>query len=283
MNTYELDNIYCGECSAMMAKLPDDCIDLTATSPPYDLVDYDNSGNLVTHPKNGLRTYNGYTWDFASVAHQLYRVTKPGGVVVWVVGDATVNGSETGTSFRQALGFMEVGFKLHDTMIYHKINPAPQLKHQQRYTQSFEYMFVFSKGMPICNYISENTSTVRSSRQFYGTRDENGERAKSRYGYRQTSKILQNVWSYNVGNSLYKNNDIESDHPAIFPEALARDHIISWSNPGDVVLDPFMGSGTTAKAAKQLGRHYLGFEISQEYVNLANKRLFQTNPPLFTL
>ena len=126
----EINKIYCADNVIFMKEnIPSNFIDLTVTSPPYD----------------NLRAYNGYSWDFESVAQELYRITKDGGVVVWVVGDATIKGSETGTSFKQALYFKEIGFKLHDTMIYQ--SDKPPLTHN-RYEQKFEYMFVFSKGRP---------------------------------------------------------------------------------------------------------------------------------------
>lgn len=262
---YELDNIYCGDSAMMLAALPDACVDLTVTSPPYD----------------NLRAYNGFSWDFTAIATQLYRVTKPGGVVVWVVGDATVNGSETGSSFRQALGFMEIGFNLHDTMIYRR--KTKPLNHN-RYEQEFEYMFVFSRpGVSVvCNHIK--APSLRPGREYdrqtQRHRDENGIPSKNEGEWKtKDEKVVGNIWEYYAGNA--QNGDKKShDHPAIFPEALARDHILSWSNPGDIVLDIFAGSGTTAKMSKVLSRHWLGFDISQEYVDLANRRVAGANVPL---
>ncbi len=258
LGPYESNQIYCGECSQMMAALPDNCIDLTVTSPPYD----------------NLRDYNGYGFNFEVIAKQLYRVTKVGGVVVWVVGDATKNGSETGTSFKQALGFMEIGFKLHDTMIYQrKIKP---LTHN-RYEQAFEYMFILSKSkVKIFNAIHiDCVQSGYNSNGYHRHKKENGKSDHYKWYAGQTNaeQIKGNVWEYTVGG-------LSNPHPAPFPESLARDHIISWSNPGDLILDPMIGSGTTAKLACQLQRNYLGFDISQEYVNLAKKRLLQTQPPL---
>jgi site-specific DNA-methyltransferase (adenine-specific) len=245
----------------MMAKLPAECIDLVVTSPPYD----------------NLRIYNGYEFVFEPIAQQLWRVTKIGGVVVWVVGDETKNGSETGTSFRQALGFMEIGFKLHDTMIYQ--TDKPPLNHG-RYEQEFEYMFIFSKGsLKIFNGLQRSRKSSDNRKDKRYQRKRNGHDVNRGYAS-QTSTVLRgNIWQINSGTRDTKDK-IAFQHPAIFPEALARDHIISWSNPGDIVLDPMIGSGTTAKAAYQLQRHYLGFDSSQEYVDLANKRLVQTQPPL---
>ena len=256
---YSLDTIHCGECSAMLAALPDDCIDLTVTSPPYD----------------NLREYQGYTFDFEPIAHQLYRVTKPGGVVVWVVGDATIDGSETGTSFRQALGFMAAGFNLHDTMIYEVAGTGAKGSNKA-YWQGFEFMFVVSKGEPktvnrIADIKNKTIGLLRGGRWRNGGNNEKPH-LTNEVGTRT------NIWRYQVG---FADNSDQTDHPAPFPEALARDHIISWSNPGDVILDPFMGSGTVGKMCKETGRHWLGFDISEEYCQLARRRVDLARVPLF--
>lgn len=263
LGPYKLDNIYCGECSEMMAALPDECIDLTVTSPPYD----------------NLRDYHSYIFDFDAIAAQLWRVTKLGGVVVWIAGDATIDGSETGTSFRQALGFMKLGFNLHDTMIYQKLVPVPQYK-CKRYYSEFEYMFVFSKNAPqVCNYIMIPTiSPGRENKDVRLQRNpDNTVKRKKRIKIKHT-KIAGNVWVYDAANLA--TDTISRRHSARFPESLARDHIISWSNPSDIVLDPMIGSGTTAKVAMQTSRHYLGFDISQKYVELARRRVKEAQPPL---
>lgn len=249
----ELNKIYCMDNVQGMRMLDDGCVDLTVTSPPYD----------------NLRKYNGYSFDFENVAKELYRVTKQGGVVVWVVGDATIKGSETGTSFRQALYFMACGFCLNDTMIWRKTNPMPQVK-QPRYSQCFEYMFVFSKGTPkTFNPVMRKTKcgghNYDSTCKNMG--GENG-RTEKHFVINKES-VDYNIWDI----AIAQNKTI---HSAVFPEQLAINHIKSWSNEGDVVLDCFMGSGTTAVVAQQLGRNYIGFEISEEYVNLANKRLLET-------
>lgn len=255
----KLNHIYCMDnVEGLRKHVPDESIDLTVTSPPYD----------------NLRKYNGFGWDFESLAHELYRVTKPGGVVVWVVGDATINGSETLTSFKQAIYFKEVvGFNVHDTMIYEKKNPVP-IK-QNRYQPCFEYMFVFSKGKPrVFNPIEEECK--QAGRVNKGRKQAKNNKRVIFTGdskpYKET-KIKRNIWTYSVGNNVTTTDKIAFQHPAIFPEKLAEDHIISWSNPGDIVLDPFMGSGTTAKMAALNGRFFVGFEISEEYVEIANKRL----------
>ena len=251
-----INKVTCGECSEVMSRFPSECISLTCTSPPYD----------------DLRSYQGYTFDFEAIAQQLWRVTKPGGVVVWVVGDATVNGSESGTSFRQALRFKEIGFNLHDTMIYY-INGTGAKGSNLAYWQSFEYMFVFSKGVPnVVNRIADKKNPNFGKKRSSTT----GKKCKSintrteREGvFAPEYSIRENVWKYTVGH-----ND-KTDHPAPFPEQLAADHIRSWSNEGDIVLDPMCGSGTTLKAARILGRRYVGIEISPEYCKIINERLSQ--------
>lgn len=240
-----------------MKNLPDNFVDLTVTSPPYD----------------NLRTYNGFVWDFEATAKELYRITKDGGVVVWVVNDATINGSETGASFRQALYFKEIGFNLHDTMIYAKTNPTPY--HHNRYNPAFEFMFCFSKGRPSVFSPIQTETKTRTKRS--GTfRYPDGSLREANTPTPQEYKMLDNIFYYAVG------ADREcKEHPAKFPEQLAHDHILSWSNPGDLVFDPFMGSGTTAKMAVANGRNFLGFDISEEYCKLAknrvNKYIFEHN------
>lgn len=198
-------------------------------------------------------------------------MTKPGGVVVWVVGDATINGSETGTSFRQALYAMECGFRLHDTMIWRKIDPPPQTRVGRRYTSCFEYMFVFAKGSLATFNEIRIPCKWAGKRSGIGTqRDADGVKRASRLAARvgkvvNATKPAHNVWESTTGKSR--------DHPAVFPEALARDHILSWSNPGDVVLDPFLGSGTTGKMAVLSARHFIGIDISAEYVDMARRRI----------
>ena len=243
----EINKIYCESNLETTARMPDNFVDLVVTSPPYD----------------DLRTYKGYSFDFESVAKELYRVTKQGGVVVWVVGDATVKGSESGTSFKQALYFKEIGFNLHDTMIYRKANAMPNAN-SKRYRQCFEYMFIISKGEPK----SFNPIMIDVKRFDVGKqRQKNGsiEKYEKRYSENKERKI-DNIFEYGVGG-------MKIEHPAIFPEQLANDHIISWSNEGDLIYDPFMGSGTTAKMAMLNNRNYIGSEISKEYCEIAEQRL----------
>ncbi len=249
--------IYNENCLDTMARMENEVIDLTVTSPPYD----------------NLRTYNGYSFDFESVAKELYRVTKEGGVMIWVVGDKVIKGSESGTSFRQALYFKKIGFNLHDTMIYVKNNPMPY-KHN-RYLPAFEYMFVFSKGKPktfnpiLVDTVNPNGKLTTTQRE-----KDNTKRKGTGYGKKRNAKRYKfNVWSYNVGKNQSTKDDFAFEHPAIFPEKLANDHIISWSNEGDIVYDPFAGSGTTCKMAILNNRKWIGSEISEEYCKIIEERI----------
>lgn len=263
----ELNRIYNEDCLEGMKRIPDGFVDLTVTSPPYD----------------NLRTYNGNIeqWSFEkfqAIAKELYRVTKQGGVVVWIVGDATINGSETGTSFKQALYFKEIGFNLHDTMIYQKDScPFPETN---RYYPAFEYMFVFSKGKPkTVNLIMDKPNKSFGKKVTGVGRNPDGTLRQYAAVKNKTNRVIKefgvrtNVWLYSVGKWKVTKDDCAYKHPAIFPEQLAQDHILSWSNKGDVVLDPFIGSGTTAKMALLNNRHFIGFELSEEYCDIANERI----------
>jgi DNA modification methylase len=250
----EVNKVYCMDNMEGMKLLEDCTIDLTVTSPPYDK----------------MRKYNGFTWNFEEVANQLLRITKLGGVLVWIVSDSTINGSETGTSFKQALYFKEIGFNLHDTMIYQK-SGVGACGSNYSYWQSFEYMFVLSKGRPVTvNRIRDKVNSMAGQIRWSGekeikTRTNRVGEKTEKLGYRE------NIWKYHA--SPYFSGDDVTKHPAPFPEKLAEDHILSWSNENELILDPFMGSGTTAKMAKLNNRNYIGFEISQEYCDIAEKRL----------
>lgn len=224
-----------------MSKIEDEVIDLVVTSPPYD----------------NLREYNGYSFDFETVAKELFRITTKNGIVVWVVGDQTINGSESGTSFRQALFFMQLGFKLHDTMIFEKNSSTfPAKRNANRYTQIFEYMFVFAKGDVPKKLICDKPN------KWAGFKDYSG-RLKNPV---PEFSPRTNIWRYVTSQNGVK-------HPAPFPEQLAADHIQSWSEEGAIVYDPFIGSGTTAKMAIKLKRRFIGSEISKEYADIAEERL----------
>lgn len=249
-----------GDCLELMKNIPNGSVDLTVTSPPYD----------------NLRTYNGNIeqWNFdkfKSIAKELYRVTAAGGVVVWIVADATIKGSETGTSFRQALYFMDCGFNLHDTMIWHKIS---HFQHKNRYIPSFEYMFVFSKGKPKTANIICDRKNKHAGKTVSGTERIPDGTIRQLSGAKNKRKIREYVQRFNVWDITPCNSRKErTGHPAQFSEQLANDHIISWSNTGDTVLDCFMGSGTTGKMAVLNNRQFIGIELDEGYFNIAKNRI----------
>lgn len=258
----ELNKIYNEDCLITMSNMPDNYIDFVITSPPYD----------------NLRKYNGYEFNFEEIAKELFRVLKAGGVVIWNVADATIDGSETGTSFRQALFFKEIGFRLHDTMIFCKNNPIPQASSSKRYNQKFEYLFAFSKGSPSTfnpiKVLAKAPAKRKSGVATFVRRGHDGALHRSKRGERVDETKVGNIFSYPVGGISTK-DEIAFQHPAVFPEKLVRDQIYTWTNENDLVYDPFMGSGTTAKVAHMMNRRWLGSEVSKEYVDLANKRLQQ--------
>lgn len=262
-----VNKIFNDRSDRLLKEFPAECIDLVVTSPPYD----------------DLRDYEGVaSWDmevFQTIARELYRVMKPGGVVVWVVGDKTLKGSKTLTSFKQALFFQEIGFDMYDVIIYEKAGSGPP--HPNRYFNAFEYMFVLSKGRPkTINLIKDKpnkwagTSTYGevTRREKDGSLTNKGRKVISEFG------IRTNIWRYANGKGFATSDEIAYKHPAIFPEKLVEDHIISWSNPGDLILDPFGGSGTTAKVAQSLGRDWVLIEAVPEYCEIAKSRLDSIKP-----
>lgn len=250
----ELNKIIQGDCLEVLSSFPAESVDLVVTSPPYD----------------NLRDYKGYSFDFEGIAKELYRVLKVGGVMVWIVGDKTNDGSESGTSFKQALFFKDIGLNLHDTMIWYR-RTTPQ--NSNRYEPAFEYMFVLSKGKPkTFNPIKEKAKYEdnRTEKNYHRDSKDEGKFNRNKF-VRQELVTIDNVWDL----SNRGNDDIAHEHPAIFPEKLAGNHIVSWSNEGDIVLDPMCGSGTTLKMAQYLGRNFIGIDISEEYCEIARKRIKQ--------
>ena len=252
----EKNCIFNEDCLQTLSRMPDGVIDLVVTSPPYD----------------GMRKYGGYTVDFKGIVEQLFRVLKDGGVVVWVVGDQTINGSESGTSFRQALMFMDAGFRLHDTMLYVKKNPIPQPPYV-RYAQSFEYMFCFSKGKPK-TFNPIQVPTLNKGKEYQLKRN----LLDPLQAMQPKDKVFKVPCTKPHSNMFeYPSNGGDTGHPAVFPSRLAYDQIISWSNPGDLIYDPFMGSGTVAIECIKTDRDYIGSEINPEYVKIIEKRIEDTD------
>lgn len=252
-----LDTVFCGDNIEILSGFPAECVDLVVTSPPYgDLRDYGKQS----------------PWNFEKLSYELIRVLKPGGVLVWVCADETVDGSETGVSMTQALMFKARGLRIHDTMIYQKTGiPFPE---SVRYNQEWEYCFVLSKGKPkTFNQLRIPTTHKRNTPA--ATRQKDGTMQATKYEVGKDDRLRGNVWRYNTGFMRSSPDAVTFEHPAVFPEYLAQDHISSWSNPGDLVLDPFAGSGTTLKAAKQLNRRYVGIEIHEPYISIIKNRLAQ--------
>ncbi len=245
-----LGRIVCGDNTELLSRFPAECVDLVVTSPPYD----------------DLRTYGGHSWNFYGLAWQLVRVLKPGGVLVWVVADKTENGSETCTSMKQVLHFRTLGLRLHDSMVWWRTTvPCAN----DRYQPEHEMMYVLSRGKPKTINLLTEPATMRPQKRPGVHRDKNGANEKRQENYQpKEMRPLPNVW-------WLPNNVNPTGHPAQFPVALAKRHILTWSAPGDVVLDPFSGSGTTCLAAKELNREWCGLEINREYVRMAEARLVQ--------
>jgi DNA modification methylase len=266
----EKNQIYLEDNLETLSKMSDDYYDMVITSPPYD----------------DIRKYNGFSFDIDVLAPELYRTTKKGGVVVWVVNDQVIKGSESGTSFRQALKFMDEGFLLHDTMIYEKNSSSyPSSVKSNRYTQIFEYMFVFSKGKPKTSNLICDKPNKWAGHTNWG---KNTKRIGENEQLVEVGNIKpvpdfsprNNIWRYVNGGGFASKDKIAHKHPAIFPEELVKDHLLTWTKEGDLVYDPFIGSGTVAKMCILLGRDYIGSEISQEYVDICNERIEITTKTL---
>ncbi len=249
-----------GNCVDIMRSWPADIIQLTVTSPPYDK----------------LRDYKGYEFPFEDIADELFRVTAPGGVVVWVVGDR-INGGRSLTSFRQAIYFQEIGFAAHDVMIYQKKN-TPFMR-SNAYTNAYEMMFVMSKGKP-ATFNPLKVPTQRHGMELLTHNKLPDGINKKKLGELKKEKTRTNIWSYAVGLGGTTRDKIAFQHPAVFPEKLAEDHIKSWSNPGDLVLDPMCGSGTTGKMALMNDRDFIGIDISPEYIEIARQRFTDVGLPV---
>lgn len=259
---HRLDCVVLGDAEAVLDSIESESVDMVLTSPPYD----------------DLRTYGGCNWSLEKcdrIIRKLFRVLKPGHVCVWVVGDATNGGSETLSSFKQALAFRDAGFNVHDTMIYEKNSSAfPASRNSKRYTQIFEYMFVFSKGKirDDIQLIADKPNVCAGATNWGGLRSYREDGTLADGGEKRIKPVpdvslRNNIWKYTTS---INRDDVK--HPAVFPEELARDHILSWTLNGEVVLDPFMGSGTTGKMAVLTGRHFIGIEQNEEYQKMAQRR-----------
>ncbi len=242
-----------GDAAEVLSSWEEPCIDLTVTSPPYD----------------NLRNYNGYKFDAGAMLSAIFKVTKQGGVCVWVVGEK-INGGRSLTSFDHAFMGRDVGWTVHDVMIYQKKN-TPFMR-SNGYTNCYELMIVFSNGKPkTFNRLMEPTRRNGWETAVFGKGPDAVNR--KRPVELKTEKTRNNIWQYAVGLGGTTSDKIAFQHPAVFPERLAEDHILSWSNPGDMVLDPMCGSGTTCKMAEMNGRKWVGIDMSPEYIDIARQRI----------
>lgn len=253
MKEIQTNKIYSMDCVKLMKQMEEDSINLTVTSPPYD----------------DLRHYNGYTFNFEKIADELFRITKEGGVLVWVVGDRIRKGFSL-SSFKQALYFQKIGFRVHDIMIFKKKN-TPFMR-SNAYTNCYEFMFVFSKGKPK-TFNPLKTKSVRNGFEMMPYNKKADGINKKMLGELKKQKTKTNIWDYAVGLHGTTSDRIAFKHPAVFPEKLVEDHILSWTNEGDLVFDPMCGSGTTCKMAKLHNRRYIGVDISEEYCKIAQERI----------
>lgn len=256
-----INQIINDDCVNGMKQLPSESIDMVITSPPYD----------------AIRDYKGFAFDYESVLKEIYRVLKNGCVCVWIVADQTIDGSESGTSFKQVLCAMDIGFKLHDTMIWEK--DSFSFPDSNRYRGVFEYMFVLSKGKPSKVHLIADRRNKYGGMNVHGTARKTDGTTFDRSETWKSTIIAEEGIRFNVWHQPCEKNN-KTGHPAPFPIQLVKDHIKSWSNEGDLILDPFMGSGTTAIACMQTNRNYLGFDISKEYCEMAEKRIRNNNKPI---
>lgn len=253
------NSLACCECVDGMRALPPASIPLTITSPPYDQT-FEYGGHLWDHEK------------FMLVARELWRVAMQGGVVSWVVRDQIADGDQSASSFRQALFFKGLGFRLHNTIIIEKqiIRGISRV----RYGVAPEFAFVFSKGRPrTINLIEDKENKFGGRHMRFSTRSRDGTKCKTAKALIRPFGVRGNVWRYTTGSRVTAKEDYAYDHPALMPERLAHDLIVSWSRPGDLVLDPFGGAGTTAKMALLGHRRYLSMEAHRPYHDLAVRRM----------
>ena len=263
------NKLYQGDCLEILKKIKSESIDMVITSPPYD----------------NIRKYDDIKYfdfeSFKNISLELKRVLKKGGVIVWIVNDSTIKGSETGTSFKQVLHFKEIGLRLHDTMIWNK-NSCVYSPHKKsvRYGNIFEYMFIISKDKPkSINLIKDRKNKSFGKKVSYSNgfkkKGNKDIRNKRTYGVTSEFGYRNNIWNINPESSCV--DKISHKHPAIFPEKLVRDHIITWSNENDIILDCFSGSGTTLKVSSLLKRHFIGIELNKNYIDIIKQRLDKYN------
>ena len=246
--------LYLGDCLEILPTLGN--VDAVVTSPPYD----------------NLRKYGGHApVDTFAAITEISNCLSRGGVCMWNVKDETRDGSETGTSFRQALHAMDSGLNLHDTMIY--VRRGVTFPDANRYLPAFEYMFIFSNGSPRhFNGIKDRRNRYAGT-VIHGTdRQSDGSLAARKCSSSEVPEygLRYNWWE--LHNAQAGNGEF-GGHPAPMPYPMAHGHIQTWTDNGETILDPFMGSGTTGVACAKLGRKFIGIEIEPKYFDIACKRI----------
>jgi DNA modification methylase len=258
LGSFVINKTHCAESSVALKKLPDNCIDIVVTSPPYDRI----------------RDYNGFECNLHNIGEQLSRVLKDGGIIVMVIQDQTKDFGKSLTTFRTILDWCDnFNLKLFETVIYKK-HGAEGAWWTKRFRVDHEYIPVFLKGKRPAYFTKEHLKipSKHAGKTMTGcaTRLTNGSTLKSKKLKINPTKCRGTIWDYVTCGDGGK---LKHEHPATFPDKIPVDFIETFCPPGGIVLDPFMGSGTTALAALNLGRNFLGFDISNEYVSLANKRV----------
>ena len=243
--------LYLGDCLEILPTLGK--VDAVVTSPPYDDLRKYGDG----HPP----------LDWKQCVDPLASVLLDGGVLIWNVADSVRDGSETGTSFRQALAFMDAGLRLHDTMLYLRTNV--NFPDAVRYENGFEYMFVFSSGCPKTFNPIKDRPNKYAGLAMHGTDRQRDGSLKPISGLGKL--VNRNGKRFNWW--FLTNNQPDNGHPAPMPYAMAADQITSWTHEGDTILDPFMGSGTTGVACAKMGRKFIGIELEPKYFDIACKRI----------
>ena len=269
MNTKEkflsehINSIICGDSAEVLKNFPDNSIDMVVTSPPYD----------------GLRDYNGFSLDLHKIGKEIYRVLKDGGIAVMVIQDATKDFAKSLTSFRTIVDWCDnVGFRLFETVIYHK-NGTEGAWWKQRFRVDHEYMPIFMKGKKP-QYFNKEPLKIPSKHggkvmSGSGNRRTDGTLSETVRRPINTMKCRGTVWDYLMAGDK---NPLKRKHPAVFPDKIPYDCIQCFCPEGGLVLDPFIGCGSTAVMAKVLGRNYIGIDISREYCDLAEERIEKDVP-----
>lgn len=277
----EVDRILQGDALSWLRQLPDACVDTVMTSPPYfrqrDYSGQDQIGREATPPQ--------YVARLVEVFAECLRVVKPTGSAWLVLGDKYDNGELLGMPWRVALAMREQGWILRSDVIWHKPNAMPSAV-KTRPTTDHEYVFFFSRSKKYyydADAIREphvtftDKSRMRGGRRHFNERNGTPEQGKNGgqsnlhdgrwdQAFHPKGRNKRTVWSIPL-------SKFREAHFAVYPEPLVETCLRAACPPGGLVLDPFLGSGTTAVVARRLQRHFLGIECVVEYCDLARRRL----------